>query len=1629
MESPVASHEAPRGVTDPQRRSRAVVVLGMHRSGTSALAGVLNRLGVDFGSHLIAPNQDNPRGYWEHDKLVKIHERLLGDLGSAWDRFMPQSRWWDEPDVLSLRDEIAEVVRADFDGSALWGVKDPRMCRLLPVWKPVFESEGVDPCYVIILRHPLEVAKSLSEREGFTEIRSLALWLEHLLVAEKETESSRRVFISFDNLLRDWHGIAASIGDRLSICWPHTHSSVATEISRFLDSDLRHHGLSETDRARKVPLEAESVFRALSDLGTGRVSQATAVLARARQNLSELQGLVASLGGVGEDPRWRDVHELKKHMANLEDKIEEVERDREGYRVHSENLQLQLARVDQRANAQASRACRRTSTAELVRQAQENTELRGRVASLESGLEMTVRSLNLEKSQRIQSEKRLQTQEDERTRLRELLENVRSSLNRSRAMHSKHLKEAGELKELSKTLREEVDRLRQELERSQQGASGLQALYLGALEKNVSLEGELDSVRSSRSWRVTRPLRVFVRGARSFGSRIVRSIRLPSSNPLSPLRFLVEVFEERRDPLTGRELLVVAGWCFSHEGSGKPVRLEVRGDGAPLGEGLCEIERRDVQDHFSKLTKGGPGTTCGFSFHLYFTASVRKFELVSPQHGVVLASRMRDETSQGILSGPCEIRDAMPPPGVEADAYARYREVNAVTPRVRDLLSQAITRSNEKPVLSVVMPVFNTDPEILTEAIESVLEQIYPYWQLCIADDGSHRSETVEVLRKYNEDPRIEVVTLDCNRGICHASNEAASLAKGEFLSFLDHDDVLAANALFEVARVLEHEPEADIIYSDEDKISSRGVRYDPQFKPDWSPTLFLGYNYLNHLTSVRRELFESIGGFRPTFEGAQDYDLLLRLTELTARIVRIPKVLYHWRAVPGSTALSADEKPIVRKAAYEALKDRLDRCSINAVPYPSKVAQELGLPISQLDWSVIGPEVTIIIPTRNQHLLLSKCLDSILKKTTYENYSILVVDNGSDSPTTLQYLGGLPSRGIEVLRVVDDERGFSFSRLNNIAAKAARGEFLLFLNDDCEVLEESWLSRLVGYCRLPGVGATGAQLLYPDGRIQHAGVLLNHGEIGRPDHAFQGDPSTVPSYYFLAETSREVSAVTGACLLTKRSLFDALGGFDEGRFPVSLNDIDYCLRLRERGLSTVYVADALLLHHESSSRTREDDPAELARYKVRHPVEDRFYNPNLSSRRSFKVGRESSLGYENYLKSKLRLLCVVPSFNLEGGPKILLNVAHGLTKSRYVEPMVLGFSDGDLRREFEGKVRCKVVNLPGTGNVLADWADRGGLDAATDHLQRHLEELRPDVVFISVLNNYFVVEAAERLGIPTVWFVQESYSEAVRMRLLQSFALPRCEAAFSKAFEVVFGSYCTRSLYERLNAAGNFSVLYNSLSRAEIEAVRTRPSKLDARRRLGLREDCPVIVSVGTICARKDQETLVRALKILRQDGWDMCALLVGARVGDPYTRYLEQLVETLELESVVRLVPETEDVHTYYAAADIFAFSSMVESYPFVMLEAMAHGLPIVTTSPCGVREQVRLGVNALCFDFGDSEEMARQLGRLLSDKKGRVKMGQNSFRMLEYFDTPEALAARHERLAFTAWSACSAASQIVT
>lgn len=546
--------------------------------------------------------------------------------------------------------------------------------------------------------------------------------------------------------------------------------------------------------------------------------------------------------------------------------------------------------------------------------------------------------------------------------------------------------------------------------------------------------------------------------------------------------------------------------------------------------------------------------------------------------------------------------------------YKEWLEKNM--PARQELDRQAKHKFKYAPKISILVPVYNTPETFLRQMIESVQKQTYGNWELCIANANPANEQVKVILKEYTaNDARVKVTDVPENEGIAQNTNKALEIADGTFIGLLDHDDVLAENALYEVVKELNKAVDTDVIYTDEDKVSTAMDEYfSPNFKPDFNLDMLRSNNYFCHFFVAKKELIETVGGFRGEYNGAQDYDLFLRCIEKAERIAHIPKILYHWRVHQESTADNPLSKMYAYDAGQKAIEQHLKRCGVTA-----EVSKTENLGFYRVKYQQEGsPLVSILIPNKDQKDTLDQCLKSIEARTDYENYEIIIIENNSTEQETFEYYKQIKNPKIRVIEWKDE---FNYSAINNFGVRHAKGEYLLFLNNDIEVINSDWLGEMLSNCQREEVGAVGAKLYYPDNTVQHAGVIVGIGGVA--GSVFVGLKRGYTGYMHRASIQQNLSAVTAACMMVKKSVFKEAGGFEE-ELKVAFNDIDFCLKIREKGHLIVYDPYVELYHYESKTRGAEDTTEKIRRFQSEIEYMrshwssilkngDPAYNPNLS--------------------------------------------------------------------------------------------------------------------------------------------------------------------------------------------------------------------------------------------------------------------------------------------------------------------------------------------------------------------------------------------------------------------------------
>lgn len=1066
-----------------------LIVLGMHRSGTSAVSRLLNMMGAYFSppDQVLPPTEANPKGFWERKDVLRLHERMLEQLEMSWDDIGAFREDALTPKVTQIFEQEARAILYGLDAHRPWFLKDPRMCLLLPFWRPLLEI----PVCVYVYRTPLQVAHSLQKvRSDFSLNFGVALWEKYNAHALDNSRDMPRIFIAHEALMENplatveklYHDLQALEVQGLRM-------PTQREIEAFIDPALYRQRSAEEQgefiNQRQLALHQAFVNNAI-DPNTHYIDQ---ISTGAREHLAayhEKQTVTRE--------NLERIALLESEVAEKSQLVERYEEDTN--RMRARMLDLQSA-IDDKEK-------------EIRRLSEENHRLdTGKIASEKE--KFAIKTTLIAREEALQAKSALAEQFENRIQLQD------------------------------KT----THRL---------------LAWLAAVEVDTR------AIFQSATWKM--------------GDGLTKMIlRLLFRQPGRTAQdHLIDLFKE------------IDGWKSQH------------------AKTFLAVQRgRIMADHQPTATHNPPRWDPGPSASEVNAAMEAEAAGGPPMFQPPAAEEKPAETPAT--------------PTFNTRDYAKWvKNYDTLSDKIVNKMQAQIKEWYQPPLISIILPTYNTPEKYLKEALDSVLAQIYPHWELCIADDASPESHVRKVLERYAaKDKRIKVVFREQNGHISAASNSALELAQGELVTFLDHDDRLNRHALFWVVKDYFDYPHAKLWYSDEDKITEEGERYEPYFKSDWNPDLFLSHNLVTHLAVYRADLVRELGGLREGYEGAQDYDLVLRVVEKihAAEIRHIPRILYHWRAIAGSTASRGDEKPYALIAAKKAISEFLSRKEVPAVVTES--AEVMGAIRVQYKLPAEPPLVSLIIPTRNGKNLLHTCVESIVEKTEYENYEILIVDNQSDDPDTLAYFEQLEQR--EVARIIPYPHPFNYADMNNQAVEHARGEIIGLLNNDLEVINRGWLTEMVSHAARSEIGAVGARLWYPDHTLQHGGVVLGIGGVA--GHSHKGWLKGDVGYFGRAAVIQNFTAVTAACLLVRKELFLRVHGLDGENLKIAFNDVDFCLRLHELGYRNLWTPNAELFHHESASRGYEDTPEKAKRFERERQymkrrwtnflLMDPAYSPNLT--------------------------------------------------------------------------------------------------------------------------------------------------------------------------------------------------------------------------------------------------------------------------------------------------------------------------------------------------------------------------------------------------------------------------------
>lgn len=1164
-----------------------ILIPGMHRSGTSLVTRLINLLGFDLGQHLMPAGPDNPKGYWENMDIVESHEALLTSLDSPWTALteLPEN-WLDRPVTGLVRQRLADLMAAEFrDGPA--AIKDPRLCRVLPMWQSIARQTGRKAVVLMAVRHPLDVAKSLEKRDGMPLAVGLLLWLRYVCEAERDSRTLARIVVDYDTLLADWRGEVKRIASTLQIDWPTTPDQAYSQITDFISQDLRHHHTPTKSLqmpAGEIGGLALAVYQALRAEPINS-TVIDAALVRMKDWTEDNLGLVAALGGT----LYRALETDRKLVA-----AQAVEQDlRQAVGTRDQSL---IGRDEaHRQQIQAYHEDRENLLGEITR-----------LQGVESGLHQQIHGKNdeiLALGDRIGQVQNIVQQRDQQiVALSEQVSGLMKSTSWRITAPMRWVRQMVRAVQSRLWLMVSLEKLPLVPDPERVAATrgrvsvcsslGItQAVVPGGLLRLIVVRAGASNAQGIKSVLPSMSLSVFV----DFPGNHTHTHRVSfaAGQKKAHLDLPVEILPHRLEfafgdgldgddgqmpPLTYRLRRIGGLWCLPGRLL-RPMMRIVRHPGPTWQtflRGLGMLRRGDVKSFLAAL-------------HRRVRRGVQEIANLDYQDWIRLYDTLDEQ-----------------------DQVAMVRRV-ALMPW--------------RPRFSVLMPVYNPPLEILRAAIQSVRDQIYPDWELCIVDDASPNPEINALLAEMAAvDPRIKYRIRDENGHISRTTNDCLALATGDYAAMMDHDDVLRPHALYMMAEAICQAPDAALLYSDEDKIDEHGHRYDPYFKCAWNYDLFLSQGYLNHLTVIKLAAIKAVGGWRVGFEGSQDHDLLLRIIETIRpeHIIHVPAILYHWRAIATSTASGMGAKNTAAEAGERALSEHLNRIGTQGVAGPGLGSYQLGA-WYRVRWPVPDPAplVSLIIPTRDKLDLLRGCVEGLLRRTDYPALEIIIVDNNSVEAATLSWLDNIQAdqRANQRVRVIRDDRPFNYSALNNNAVALAQGSVIGLINNDIDVIHPEWLSEMVSQVMRPHVGCVGAMLYYADDRIQHAGVICGLGGVAGHSHKFF--PRHHPGYFGRLGLVQQLSAVTAACLLVRKSVYEQVGGLDEAAFTVAFNDVDFCLKVRAAGYVNLWTPYAELYHLESASRGQEDSPEKIARFQAEMAemkarwadilADDPAYSPNLT--------------------------------------------------------------------------------------------------------------------------------------------------------------------------------------------------------------------------------------------------------------------------------------------------------------------------------------------------------------------------------------------------------------------------------
>jgi GT2 family glycosyltransferase/glycosyltransferase involved in cell wall biosynthesis len=1630
-------HKPPssRSTTGTRPKRQGILVLGMHRSGTSSLSGTLVKLGVSPPKTLMQGKHDNPKGHWESEVLAAFHDELLASAGSRWDDWRPfRADWFDTPLAEAFKVRAKELLKEEFGRSPVFVLKDPRICRFARFWLEVFEEEGIEPKIVLPLRSPLEVAQSHRTRDGFPIQKGLLLWLRHVVDAEATSRDLPRGVFEWTALLKDWRAVALRLETSLETRWPAMTDFSALEVDRFLARDLKHESVPEAELLTHPQLHAWVIdaYEALRELARNPASNsARATLDAVRERFDDAArffgGALAEIEvayseaeamlRVEREAAARAAAELRQELEGVASREHQAQAAlQEHHAAKAEEVERLTALVETtRASAETVQAAIRaemTAALDAERQgrAADAAAHAAALAALEA--ERDAKAAELASISALLDATRASAEEAlalVRRDLEALLDSEREARTADAAAHAAAIEalagdrdaKAADIERLSQEIRSltteaqdaqarltlefETARADERQARDAEAAAHAEAILAIRAEQQAEAEQARSLLQSARSEfemaEATLRQSAAVELAREqHKSEAVAAELAATRAALDGLEAVARLRDDEVNRLTAQLGLLrteteAMGRAYESSTSWRLTR--------PLRAIKSFVDRgaRAVSGTSSLVQEvGGAGSAVGLV--------TRKLAELGPRGAL---SRARAQLRRVHQGGSAAGSD---PGGGEPASPQVHQEPVVASPhgdhplnqRYRMLQEDAQRRfspdsgtvpgpAGQGERIAILMPVYKVPVQFLRRTIDSVINQTHGNWELCIVDDFSQDEDITAALAEYAaRDSRIKVSSAPRNLGIAGASNMALSMIESRYFCLLDHDDLLTCDALECFARTLIDAPGTDVIYSDECKIDENDVVHDIFVKPDWDPFLLHNSMYIGHLTLYRTEIVRNIGGFRSDYDLSQDYDLALRVTEAHNAIVHLQKVLYGWRMIPQSAASGG--KPHARITNIAALQDAMNRRgwagSAVALPAANRVVR---------DRSLMHQKVGIIIPSDNVERIIAS-IASIRSGTTYTAYEIVVVTNSPD----IRKLRARVDAAAPV-KFVPYDLPFNFSDKCNRGAEATDADVYVFYNDDVRVKTADWVESLLDYVVDPEVGAVGPKLLYENHTIQHAGMVTGvRGLFGTAFHVLNGDSS---AYFNFIQSVRQVSNICGACLAMRKEVFWDIGGFDGVDFPIAHSDGDLCFKVRAAGLACVYTPHAELFHigHVSIGETKKvgaSKPKPKTKVDIKTLKKwpefisyDPFFHPQMAGILYHDSQQDYHLlppaGAEPRMRADGRdILLVFHDLTNSGAPRVLFEVAVALVQEGH---FVVAVSPAD--GPYAAKLRANGVF------VVIDELILSG------HPSVHAFARNFDVMVANTVVAWPIVAqcAAE---VETYWYIHES-------RLVSDICAENPEIA--KVFKAPKQVWATCERVRAAVAPYRPDVTVNEVG------LFISPPKAVRRKKA----NSVVVAVVGSIEERKGQDLAIAAIEVVRQQYEGEIALrIIGRTLDHHFHGEIRRLAGGMpHVTFVGALSPEgaLEEI----SAADILLIPSRDEPFSLVGAEAMALGKVVVLGPEVGLAAYLKDGENGFVAPSGSPQDLANALTRALQSRRQWAGIGRAARSTFDRYFTLDQLRKR--------------------